>query len=380
MRGAILLALLLLTAAAARADAERRVPQDWLGVTVDRAFSPADAGEWNRMVAAGVETVRTRFLWAQLQPYRTAQEVPAADAPRFTVQEGVPTDFSATDAIVIAAAERRVTVLPVVEWAPGWAAARQGAFGAPPARPEDVSRVFRALAARYGPRGSLWQERPSLPRRPIRRWQVFNEPNLKGFWPIRPFAPSYVVTLRAAARGIRAVDRSATVVLAGLTGESWTALRSLYRAGARGSFDAVSIHPYTARPADVLRIARYMRRVMARHGDRRLPIWVTELSWPAAAGRLAEPPPWAAATDTRQARLLRQGIRRLVRARKRLRIGSVYWYTWLSVEGKSWFDYSGLRRVRRGQRVDTPALRAFRRTARRLQGCTKRPTDARCPP
>jgi hypothetical protein len=278
---------------------------------------------------------------------------------------------------VIAAAQRGLGVLPVVEWAPGWAAARRGPFGTPPRRAEDVSRIFRTLVERYGPNGSLWHERPDLARRPIRHWQVFNEPNLKGFWPMRPFAPSYVATLRAAARGIRAIDPSATVVLAGLTGESWKALKSLYRAGAHGSFDAVSIHPYTARPADVLRIARYTRRVMARRGDRTLPIWVTELSWPAAARRLSKPPPWAAATDSRQARLLRQGVRRLARARKRLRIAGVYWYTWLSVEGKSWFDYSGLRRVRRGARVDTPALKAFRQTARRLEGCTKRPGSAR---
>ena len=40
-----------------------------------------------------------------------------------------------------------------------------------------VDAIFRALVGRYGPAGSLWAERPELPRIPIRAWQVFNETN-----------------------------------------------------------------------------------------------------------------------------------------------------------------------------------------------------------
>ena len=66
-------------------------------------------------------------------------------------------------------------------------------------------------------------------------------------------------------------------------------------------------------------------------------------------------------------------------ARRTLRIGRVYWYTWLSAEGftDSAFDYSGLRRLRDGQLRSAPALATFRRAARRLQGCAKRLGDAR---
>jgi Glycosyl hydrolase catalytic core len=273
---------------------------------------------------------------------------------------------------VTAAAQRGLAVLPVVQFTPTWAARKPDQFRSPPRRPEDVTRFLRTLVERYGPNGSLWSERPDLPRVPVRHWQVFNEPNLKGHWPVQPFGRSYTATLHGAERGIHAADPGATVVLAGLTHTSWRALRKLYRAGARGAFDAVAIHPYTARPADVLRIVRYNRRVMRRHDDRRLPIWITEFSWPAAGPRMREVPSWAAADDAGQARLLRNALRRLVRARSRLRIGGIYWYSWLTSETKqSWFGYSGLRRIRRGARVDTPVLRQFRRTARRLQGCAK---------
>ena len=375
-----LLAVLIALAAAVPADAAgRRVPQGWLGVTADGPFDATQSDEWDRMVVAGVETVRTAFFWALLQPYATAAEVPSAESARYRMVDGVPTDFSSTDNVVVAAAARGLAVLPVVQFTPPWAARRPGQFRSPPARAADVTRIFRALVERYGPRGSLWRERPELPRVPIRRWQVFNEPNLKGHWPVQPFGRSYTMTLRGAERGIHGADPKATVVLAGLPGPSWIALEALYDAGARGSFDAVAVHPYTARPADVLRIVRFNRRVMRRHGDRRLPIWITEFSWPAAK-RMPDAPPWASVTDAQQAGRLREALGRMARARQRLRIGGVFWYSWITPETRtSWFNYSGLRRVRRGARVNAPVLRQFRRSARGLEGCAKAPRDAlRC--
>ena len=91
--------------------------------------------------------------------------------------------------------------------------------------------------------------------------------------------------LRAVAAGVRSADPGATIVLAGLTNRSWLALRQLYKFGARGLFDVVALHPYTRRAEDVLKLVRFARRVMAKHGDGRLPVWITELSWPAAQGR-----------------------------------------------------------------------------------------------
>src|SRR5687767_15708700 len=52
--------------------------------------------------------------------------------------------------------------------------------------------------------------------------------------------------------------------------------------------DAVAIHPYTARADRVPRYVLAARRVMRRYGDRRKPVWVTEISWPAAKGHRSE--------------------------------------------------------------------------------------------
>jgi len=357
--------------------AGRQVPQGWLGVTADGPVTAGDGPEWDRMVLAGVETVRAAFFWAKLQPYPPRTQLPPGAQLRLA--GGVPTDFRTTDALVIAAARRGLALLPVVQWPPGWASLQPDLFAAPPKDRDDVRRIFKALGARYGPAGSLWTEHPGLPPRPIRAWQVFNEPNIPMFWSIQPFADSYVTVLWAAAQGVHAADPGAKVVLGGLTGDSWAALEAIYAAGARGSFDVVAIHPYATRPADSIRILRAARRVMRAHGDRRLPLWITEIGWPATQGRVPDGEAWGT-TDAGQALRLLRTMRRLVALRRRMRIRRVIWYTWLSTEaGSFWPNYAGLRRGRDGIRVDAPLHDAFQACARALEGCTKAPGDAlRC--
>jgi hypothetical protein len=158
-------------------------------------------------------------------------------------------------------------------------------------------------------------------------------------------------------------------VLAGLPNQSWVALRQIYRAGGRGSFDAVALHPYTGKPKDVVRLVRYSRAVMRRYRDGRLPVWVTELSWPAALGKVPGTAGFET-TEAGQAARLKEGVQRLAAARRALRIERVYWYTWLSREnGGSAFDWSGLRRLRGDTVSSAPSLSAFQRVARRLEGC-----------
>ena len=108
-------------------------------------------------------------------------------------------------------------------------------------------------------------------------------------------------------------------------------------------------------------------------------MWITELSWPAAKGKTKNTVGFET-TDRGQAARLRKGLRLLARARKRLRIERVYWYTWLSQEsGPNSFAYSGLRRMRGSRTVSVPALASFQAAARRLEGCAKAFADAsRC--
>lgn len=311
----------------------------------------AFAGQVPAMRSAGVQSVRITVYWSDLQPDR-------AD----------PITFAALDDKVLALAGAGIEVLPVVVRAPVWAREDPSADGSPPRDPSDYGRFLAALVARYGPGGSLWAERPDLPARPVRRWQLWNEPELvRYFTPGRSpngWARPYVRLLRAGAQAVRAGDPSATIVAAGLTGRTWEDLRKLYAAGAKRWFDVAAIHPFSRRPQNVLKIIALSRAAMARAGDARKPLAVTELTWSSAQGTGAYGYGWET-TRAGQAARIRTILPALQARRARWRLAGVWWYTWLSAEpgGTNSFDYSGLRRFDGTQVVDKPALAAFRRVA-----------------
>jgi Glycosyl hydrolase catalytic core len=347
-----ILTLALAVLALMAAPAGAAVPRDWLGVAGDGPLIDAPdqhAGEWPLIAASGATSVRIAFYWDVGQRFG-----PGA------------VDFTAYDAPVLAAARHGLGVLPVVLLAPAWARRDPDDPASPPRNPADYAAFLTALVGRYGPRGSLWAEHPEVRPLPIRAWQLWNEPNLPAFWRQQPFAKGYVKLLKPARAALRAADPRAQAILGGLP-NGWDALRRIYQAGGRRHFDAVAIHPYTARADRVPRYVLAARRVMRRFGDRRKPVWVTEVSWPAAKGRVRDP--IGIATDDRgQARRLRRGLTALAAARRRLRLQRVYWYTWLSAESNaSVFAWSGLRRLHEGAVISTPALSAFRATARRLR-------------
>jgi Glycosyl hydrolase catalytic core len=359
-RAALVLTLCLCLLAPAVAEAGgRTVPRGWLGTVADGPMTePAEwlVGDWDLMAKSGVENVRTAFYW----PY--AQRA-----------EGAPLDLARYDNVVLSAAREGLPVLPVVEGTPGWASVQPLDETSPPRDPELLALFLRGLVARYGPGGTLWAEHPEVRARPIRAWQIGNEPHLTAYFtppPGQSYAAAYVSLLRTAAGTLRHADPGARVVLAGVTNRSWDVLRTLYRAGAAPYFDVAAVHPYTSKPKDLVRILRRARKEMRRAGDGRKPLWVTEFSWAASRGKQPDFP-GISTTEAGQARKLGKALRLLAAARKRLRIGRVYWYTWLSEENARdnyVFNYSGLRRLRGGEVVNAPALGVFRAVAAHLYG------------
>ena len=331
------------------------------------------------MAARGVESVRAAVFWDEAQPFATAADVPPEAAARFRdagrSADGLHAHGRGGGGGRGARHERPSR--PPAQPGVGGAARRATPPPPRPTRPRSRRSPPRSCSA-TGPAGSFWAERPELPRVPVRDWQIWNEPNLPGFWSAQPFAPSYLRLLRAARAAIRAADPGARVILAGLPNYSWRALRAIYRAGGRGAFDAVALHPFTGPPRFVMKLIRLARAEMARNGDRRLPVWVTELSWPASAGQAAAP-----------GRL--RGHGRAARRR-----GSARRCGGCATRACAWGSSgcTGTRgcRRRRGRARSTgpacggcaaPGWRArrrcdvFARWARRLEGCAKVPGDAR---
>lgn len=335
----------------ASASAATDVPAGWLGAAVgeDLADHPKLLGpEFRLMDRSGVGVVRATFDWNAAQPF--ARWDPW---------------LAPTDALVLAAARRGIDVLPTVVGAPAWASddPADGTYVLTPRDPAQYAAFLRVLIARYGPGGSLWREHPEVRARPIRAWQIWNEPNLQRYWR-GDWEPAYVELLRAAHAAVKGADPGAKVVLAGLPNYSWLALQSLYRRGAGAFFDVVAVHPYTRTLRNVVELVDANRRVMRANGDARAELWVTELSWSAAKQGVRDVG-FSVSTD-RQTRLLRAAIRELARKRRSLRIGKVLWYAWMT-RGRGTTDpfaYSGLRYVdTRGRARSTPALTAFRRAA-----------------
>lgn len=384
MRLAVALACMagaLLAAAPAQA-AKRTVPQGFYGIfyagdDIETAPAPTQERAWDLMAAAGVESARIVVNWEMTER-----------------QQGGPLDWSRTDGFVANAARRGISVMPTVMYAPNWAKQYPNVVSSPPRGTGSYAAFLRKAIARYGPDGTFWKERPQLPKRPVRHWQIWNEPDLTDHWwrTDKKFVPNeakrYGALLRASSRAIRKADPGAKVVLAGLSNFAWeTAAGLLKHGGVRGAFDIAAVHMFPGNWRNVTVIVKRFRQALDKGGARGRPIWVTEMTWPAAKGR-TNPPPFADSPYYRNFITDEPGARdRLAGAYKRLsdppfrranRLERVFWFSASSkYAGGSIWDYVGLTEVRGGTIYLKPTYEGYQREARRDQGCTK-DTSGRC--
>jgi hypothetical protein len=324
-----------------------------------------------RMAASGVGRVRVEFNWSTAQPYRTMASVPADRRADFVRGPGgVPTDFQATDQIVLAAAKHHLALLAVVIASPSWDAWPTGSH-AQPVHDAPYGDYLSALVHRYGSSGTFWRAHPSIPRQPVTAWQIWNEPDLPYFWNTADFAPSYVALLRVAHAAIKRADRRAQVVLASLTGASWRGLATIYDVrGARRLFDVVGENTYAPSPGRVIAVLRAVRHTMDQHGDAGKPLIDTEAGWPSALGKTGLTL-GVATTEAGQAAKLTALLPMLAAQRRALGLGGFFYYTWVSTDqvgSASPWAFAGLFRYAAAHRFYAkPAFAAFRRVALQLE-------------
>ncbi|HTI74449.1 MAG TPA: hypothetical protein VL634_05595 [Mycobacterium sp.] len=213
--------------------------------------------------AMGVQNVRIVIPWAGVQPL---------NLPFY--------NWANVDRMVNAAAERNMGVLAVLNSTPVWASDRY-LSGHPD--PNDFAKFAGLVADRY--------------QGEIAAYEVWNEPNALTFWnPVDPVA--YTHLLQAGYTAIKAEDPDALVV-GGVVASLFSAgdvtinpqdfVAQMYAAGARGSFDAISFHPYHftlefsesgTHPAGALNQLEQIRQVMVDNGDGALKVWATEYGLP----------------------------------------------------------------------------------------------------
>lgn len=310
------------------------------------------------MAAAGVGLFRQTFQWNEIEPKKG--------------------EFSwdMHDRLVASAARAGITVLPVVfNLRPGEAAApKKGVTitGTTTMNPKDPN-TFAAFAAllvkRYGRGGTFWKAHADLPQHPITAWQIWNEPNLKPYWGGRPNPPEYVALLRASAKAIRAVDPKAEIVTGGIPKsklgiplKDYVALMG--RAGAKGTFDTLAIHPYAETVDGVISGIQTARRALDRAGMPNVAIRVTESGW-ATSG------PHSAFTVSRekQAQFTAELLTRTASIAADVKLRGVAYYGWRDVLPcpgckDAWGWHTGLRTL-----ADTPkpALATFTQAAANLR-------------
>jgi hypothetical protein len=229
--------------------------------------------------------VRADFFWSSIQAFG-----------RNTF------DWRATDTFVKAARARRLNVLALVAYTPKWAR-RGGPATTPPDNPADYATFVHAAASRYAPMG-------------VHAWEIWNEPNLAMFWSPKSDPAAYTALLKRAYPAIKSADRKAIVVTGGLAPSSTSAhdvaptsfLASIYWRGAKGSFDAVGMHPYSYPYAPMYKASWNtfyktpdIHSIMQAAGDGNKQVWGTEVGYPTGSSSKS-------VSEARQADYLVDGI------------------------------------------------------------------------
>ncbi|MEB3216106.1 MAG: cellulase family glycosylhydrolase [Nostocales cyanobacterium 94392] len=118
----------------------------------------------------------------------------------------------------------------------------------PPTNYNDYANAIAKLVQRYRSR--------------VYAWEIWNEPNLKGNWQPLGSRPSaindfhnsfinlqgasqYANLVKASYNKIKSVDRNAFVLAGAIAAGDVDYVNEMYKAGIKGYFDALSIHPYT---------------------------------------------------------------------------------------------------------------------------------------
>jgi hypothetical protein len=286
---AVALLGLALFAAAAQA-----VPATFWGVVPQASPS---AEQFQRLQRGGVDSARISMDWGGVQPAR-----------------GGPYNWTTIDPVIAKAATAGIEVLPFLNAAPAWAVPAVWVPGsshtvkapshlpAAGAAAAAWSSFVSAAVARYGRNGAFWAENPTVPVRPIRTWQIWNEPNFK-YFVARPNPAEYGRLVKLSYTALKSVDPGAKLLLGGMFsrpkgGKSTKEkpkrayfasdfLEQMYETtpGIKAKFNGVALHPYTGKYQELTPEIEEVRDVQKAHGDATKPLWITELGWS------SQPPP-----------------------------------------------------------------------------------------
>ncbi|HWW67772.1 MAG TPA: glycosyl hydrolase [Solirubrobacterales bacterium] len=317
------------------ASAAQALPSNFWGVVPQ--VTP-NAEQLHRLRRGGVESIRIPVVWSAVQPNR-----------------GSVFDWSGVDGQIGAAAKAGLDVLPFLSGAPSWAVHSEFVPGshntvkAPSHLPASGNAAagwtsfLAAAVQRYGPSGTFWAENPTVPKRPIRTWQIWNEENFK-YFVTRPNPAEYGKLVKISTPAIKNADPGAKIVLGGMFAQPkegqgrWKRIKprpayfasefleQMYKStpGIGKKFNGIALHPYTYNFPRLAPEIEEVRSVLKRSHDAGKGIWITELGWssehPSGEDQFAKGLTGQKAQLEGAFSLLRNGQRKW-------KIQSVYWFS-----------------------------------------------------
>lgn len=248
---------------------------------------------------SNAKTVRDDFMWSEIESTKGSF------------------NWTSPDRLMTYTSQRGLDLLAMAGYTPSWARVSGCTTNdkCAPANVTDYANFVTQVAKRYGPEGTFWTANPSLPYRPLKAIEIWNEPNIH-FWLPSPDPVKYTTLLKAAYKAIKTVNSDIQVVSAGLapygsygmTSSSrmnpLNYLEKMYQAGASGYMDAVGWHPYNfaqGRTADSMfayhiasawsqmdQTTPSARSLMAKYGDSNKKVWATEVGAPTSTNGVNE--------------------------------------------------------------------------------------------
>ncbi len=204
-----------------------------LGVNIH--FTDAQPGEMKMIAEAGFRWIRMDFKWDLTEPERGRY------------------DFSPYDRLLTSMDQYQLKPLFILDY--GNPHYTEGMS----VRTEEARQAFArwavAAAKHFSGRGILWE--------------MFNEPNVKLFWPPQPDVNEYAALALVVGRALRAQVPNERFIGPATSGVEFNFIESCFQANLLQYWQAVSVHPYRQRnPELAANEYAYLRRLISDYAAR----------------------------------------------------------------------------------------------------------------
>lgn len=158
----------------------------------------------------------------------------------------------------------------------------------------------------------------------IKYFEIWNEPNIPGFWKPEPNPKDYVLLLKAAYIACKTANPNCVILGGATSGVDTTFLETVFQTGGLQYMDMLSLHPYTGvSPEENHLIGKLnaARKLTEKYG-KPLRIWITEVGYPTHIGANGFP------EETQSNYLVRTYLESLANGY----VDAVFWY-WFGPDG-----------------------------------------------